>query len=265
MRFNEKLQKMRKEKGMSQESLAEVLGVSRQAISKWESGQSYPEMENLITLSQLFGVTIDSFVKDGDVQDDRQNSYSEPYWLNRGNFYEYKSQRTVKGVPLVHINIGRGRREAKGIIAVGNTAKGVVAVGLASLGLVSVGLCNVGLISIGLVSVGLLLSIGTLSVGAISIGAAAVGVFALGAVATGMFSFGALSVASHVAIGYSATGHVAVGKVVNGVKTFVDTSSPYGSFRLPSASIDANEVRRAIELEFPYLWKWVVRLVTFFL
>lgn len=265
MRFNEKLQKMRKEKGMSQESLADVLGVSRQAISKWESGQSYPEMDNLIALSQLFGVTIDSFVKDGDLHDDRQNNYSEPYWMNRGSFYEYKSQKTVWGMPLVHINIGMGKREAKGIIAVGNTAKGVVAVGLAALGLVSVGIANVGLISIGLVSVGLLLSIGALSVGAISIGAAAVGVFALGGIAVGMFSFGASAVASHVAIGYYANGHIAVGKIVNGLKTFVDTSSPEGSFRLPSASIDANEIRQAIELEFPHLWRWVVRFVTFFL
>lgn len=259
MKFNEKLQKLRKEKGMSQEGLAEVLGVSRQAISKWESGQSYPEMDNLITLSELFGVTIDSLIKDGDLQSDRQNSYSEPYWMNRGTFYEYKSKKTVWGLPLVHVNIGMGKREAKGIIAVGNTAKGIVAVGLAALGLVSVGLCNVGLISIGLVSVGLLLSTGALSVGTISIGAAAVGVFALGAVSVGMFTFGAVSVASHVAIGYHATGHIAVGKVVDGVRTFIDTS-PNNNFTF----IDANEVRQAIEIEFPYLWKWVVKLVTMF-
>lgn len=41
MKFNEKLQKLRKEKGMSQEALADELGVSRQAVSKWENGVSY--------------------------------------------------------------------------------------------------------------------------------------------------------------------------------------------------------------------------------
>ena len=48
MKFNEKLQKLRKEKGMSQEALADELGVSRQAVSKWENGQVYPETEKLI-------------------------------------------------------------------------------------------------------------------------------------------------------------------------------------------------------------------------
>ena len=51
MKFDAKLQKLRREKGMSQEALAEMLDVSRQAISKWESGQSYPEMEKLIILT----------------------------------------------------------------------------------------------------------------------------------------------------------------------------------------------------------------------
>ncbi|WP_084064909.1 helix-turn-helix transcriptional regulator [Paenibacillus stellifer] len=45
MEFAEKLQSYRKQRGMSQENLAEVVGVSRQAVSKWESGQSYPEMD----------------------------------------------------------------------------------------------------------------------------------------------------------------------------------------------------------------------------
>ena len=67
MNFSGKLQKLRKEKGMSQENLAEALDVSRQAISKWESGQSYPETEKLLTLSQMFGVTLDSLMKEGNI------------------------------------------------------------------------------------------------------------------------------------------------------------------------------------------------------
>jgi DNA-binding XRE family transcriptional regulator len=48
MRFQDKLQALRKERGMSQEKLAEMIGVSRQAVAKWEVGQSYPEIDKLI-------------------------------------------------------------------------------------------------------------------------------------------------------------------------------------------------------------------------
>lgn len=63
MNFGEKLQVLRKEKGLSQETLAESIGVSRQAVAKWESGQSYPDIDNLIALSDLFKVSIDKLVK----------------------------------------------------------------------------------------------------------------------------------------------------------------------------------------------------------
>lgn len=66
MIFSEKLLLIRKNKGYSQEELAEVLDVSRQAIAKWESGQSYPEIHNLIAISSLFNVTVDYLVKDND-------------------------------------------------------------------------------------------------------------------------------------------------------------------------------------------------------
>lgn len=64
MSFSEKLQKLRKDKGLSQEQLAELLDVSRQAVSKWESGQTYPEIDKLIKLSDLFNVTLDELVRD---------------------------------------------------------------------------------------------------------------------------------------------------------------------------------------------------------
>lgn len=63
MNFGENLQRLRKGKGMSQEKLAEILEVSRQAISKWESNAAYPETEKLIALSNLFGVSIDYLIK----------------------------------------------------------------------------------------------------------------------------------------------------------------------------------------------------------
>lgn len=68
MKFQEKLEGLRKNKGMSQEKLAEKIGISRQAVAKWEVGQSYPDVDNLIMLSDLFGVSIDKLVKD--VSDD---------------------------------------------------------------------------------------------------------------------------------------------------------------------------------------------------
>jgi len=59
MEFNEKLQQLRKEKGLTQEQLAEELYVSRTAISKWESGKGYPNIESLKSISKLFVVSID--------------------------------------------------------------------------------------------------------------------------------------------------------------------------------------------------------------
>ena len=53
MNFSEKLQKLRKENKLSQEQLANLLDVSRQAVSKWESGATYPEMDKLLALSLI--------------------------------------------------------------------------------------------------------------------------------------------------------------------------------------------------------------------
>ena len=64
MIFSEKLQLIRKSQGMTQEDLAEKLDVSRQAVAKWESGQVYPDISNLIQISNLFNVTVDYLVRD---------------------------------------------------------------------------------------------------------------------------------------------------------------------------------------------------------
>ena len=63
MRFSEKLPKLRKNNNLSQEQLAEQLGVSRQAVSKWESEQSTPDLEKVIAMSELFEVTTDYILK----------------------------------------------------------------------------------------------------------------------------------------------------------------------------------------------------------
>ena len=62
MEFNEKLQELRKQKGLTQEELAEVLFVSRTAVSKWESGRGYPNIDSLKAIAKFFGVTIDELL-----------------------------------------------------------------------------------------------------------------------------------------------------------------------------------------------------------
>ena len=62
MEFNEKLQELRKSKGLTQEELAEKLFVSRTAISKWESGRGYPSIDSLKEISRYFSVTIDELI-----------------------------------------------------------------------------------------------------------------------------------------------------------------------------------------------------------
>lgn len=64
MKFCEKLQKLRKEKGYSQEQLADLLEVSRQSVSKWESGTTYPEMDKLLILCKIFNVSLDDLTND---------------------------------------------------------------------------------------------------------------------------------------------------------------------------------------------------------
>ena len=59
MTFSEKLVTLRKDSGMSQDALAEKLGVSRQAVSKWELGTAMPETKNIVQLAEIFGVRID--------------------------------------------------------------------------------------------------------------------------------------------------------------------------------------------------------------
>ena len=62
MEFHEKLQELRKSRGLTQEELAEELYVSRTAISKWESGRGYPSIDSLKEISNYFSVTIDELL-----------------------------------------------------------------------------------------------------------------------------------------------------------------------------------------------------------
>lgn len=62
MELNEKLQQLRKQRGLTQEELAEMLYVSRTAISKWESGRGYPSIDSLKAISKLFAISIDDLL-----------------------------------------------------------------------------------------------------------------------------------------------------------------------------------------------------------
>ena len=65
MTFGEKLFKLRKEKGLSQEQLAWQVNTTRQAVSKWENDQGFPETEKLMMLGNIFSVSIDYLLKNG--------------------------------------------------------------------------------------------------------------------------------------------------------------------------------------------------------
>lgn len=64
MNFGENLKRLRKERNLSQEQLSEMLNVSRQAISKWESNKTYPDIENLMLLRNIFNIALDDLLFD---------------------------------------------------------------------------------------------------------------------------------------------------------------------------------------------------------
>lgn len=67
MKFNEKLIKLRKAAGLSQEELGNKLDVARQTVSKWELGETTPEMDKLVELSNLFNVSMDEMAKETEI------------------------------------------------------------------------------------------------------------------------------------------------------------------------------------------------------
>ena len=119
---------------MSQEQLADRLGITRQSVSKWESGSAAPELSKLITLSEMFQVSIDYLVKDAEEPKGAEKEESRRLEEKVDNIvrymkgYHYTSKATIKGVPFVCVRLSRrlGKEGvAKGIIAVGNVAIGV--------------------------------------------------------------------------------------------------------------------------------------------
>lgn len=263
MEFQEKLMFLRKERGWSQEELGDRVSVTRQTVSKWELGQTTPELAKLIELSELFQISIDELV--GREKESIQNPLAQEmprYYGERefGRFYqttyEYKSKKRFLGMPLVHIHFGRGNCTAKGIIAIGNCAVGFLSLGIASVGLISIGVASLGLLAYGVACLGLLASAGGVAIGGLfALGGVAVSCyFAVGGVAAGTsIAIGGCAAANQLAIGGAAAGTVAVGQYVDGTAVFKANSD--------FSNVDWNAVRIAVEEQCKRIPEWLLEWI----
>ena len=212
MTIGQKIYESRKKAGMTQEELADRLGVSRQAVSKWESDIAYPETDKLVELCRLFSLSADELLLDArEESDGTPQSKSGCIFDKRGMHLEYVSNTRVGGLSLVHINLGLGHYRAKGIIAIGNVATGVVAIGFISVGLLGIGLIALGLIALGTLALGLAVGAGGIATGALALGGVAIGVMCFGGVCVGYIAVGGLTVGQYAVGGY-ARGFLAVGQ-----------------------------------------------------
>lgn len=246
MDFQERLYTLRRRAGLSQEGLANLLGVTRQAVQKWEAGTARPDLENLTALARQFGVSLDYLVT-GEESVSRpqaepvyERRYADPY------VFEYKSKRTLFGLPLVHVKLGYRRPTlAKGIFAVGNVAVGVFTLGAISAGIFSFGGISLGLLlALGGLGIGGI-ALGGCAIGLVALGGAAIGVFSMGGGAVGMYAVGGGAFASKIAIGDSASAPLAIGR-----------SSVSGAITLrPDA--DPDVIRAAINEAAPHLPQWI--------
>ncbi len=244
MSFHEKMIELRKSNGLSQEELGYMLGVTRQTISKWETGQTTPEMDKLIALSALFKISIDELA--GNERGDEKSA--PPFFYPRHYHYEYKSPKTLFGLPLVHINVGRGVYKAKGIVAIGTIARGIISFGALSLGVVSFGAISIGLLAIGALAFGLF-AVGGFALGAIAAGGVSIGLLALGGVAFGKYSIGGFASAVDIAMGGFAQGHIAIGDSAKGDYVWKNITE--------LTQADYARIKEAIFREFPDISRWI--------
>ena len=255
MTFSEKLMELRRRSGMSQEQLADRLGVTRQSVSKWESGTAMPELVKLISLSELFGVTVDYLVKDwmeepaaesgGEDLSARQaerleQKVDELTNYVKGRVYRYDSKTRIFGLPLVSIRFGFTRN---GRVSIENVARGVIAIGNCAVGVVAIGIIGVGLLSFGVVSMGLL-ALGFVAAGLVSFGIAALGVLALGVSAVGVYTGGVAAIAAKIAVAVSAVAPTAIGEHAAGSNVLL-----WGD------GLTAPEVRSFLLEHHPDLWQ----------
>jgi transcriptional regulator with XRE-family HTH domain len=250
----DKLIQLRREKGYSQEQLANMLNVSRQAVSKWEAGNSTPEIEKIINIAEIFNVSLDFLLRDNldfnnraekaDNNLDNANVMMQldeiKQCIKRQHLYEYKSEKKVFGIPLVHIKISRNSNAvARGIIAIGNV----------SIGLLSIGGIALGLISIGGIALGLLLALAGVALGGISFAGVSFGMVAFGGVSIGVYAAGGVAVASKIAAGAVASGNIAFGQVVDGAHT------------LHTGEVTREQMKMVILDQYPNINKMLLKII----
>lgn len=250
MQFCEKLMRLRRKAGLSQEQLADELGVTRQSVSKWESGAAMPELGKLIALSERFDVGVDYLVKDHleeEPKPEREDHSARleakvdtlvrDYRRSFGPVFQYTSRTRVLGLPLVSVRFGHDRYPTDH-----NTAVGIVAVGNFSVGVLSVGLITAGVLPIGLIS------LGGLALGAVAIGGVAIGVSAVGVVAAGVAAAG-----WKVAVGVSARAAVAIGQEAVGEQVLL-----WGD------GLTSGQVESFLQTHCPGLWGPLTQILAFF-
>ena len=223
MTTGQKINECRKKSGMTQEELAEKLGVTRQAVSKWEQDAAFPETDNVLEMCRLFSVSADEllFGKESEKPAPQEQGARIAVQTVRVPYrYEYVSERKLFGLPLVHINLGFGLCRAKGIIAIGNIATGFIAIGGLSVGLFALGGLALGLLVLGGFALGGV-AVGGFALGLLALGGIATGLFAIGGVGIGYYALGGLAVGRY-AFGGGAVGWLAVGlQYTNGTHTFL--------------------------------------------
>ena len=103
MTTGEKILKLRKESGLSQEAFAEKLGVSRQSVSKWESGVSIPETDKILAMSEMFRVSTDYLLKDDEVKAEEEIEPEEEANQAHGGNEETENKKTFSGKKLTAV------------------------------------------------------------------------------------------------------------------------------------------------------------------
>ncbi len=256
MNFSEKLIGLRRRAGLSQEQLADRLGVTRQSVSKWESGAAAPELAKLIALSEMFCVTVDYLVKD-DWEEAEPSGGADTARLEekvddlarcvKGRIYAYDSRTRLFGLPLVSVRVGfvRGQR-----LAWENVARGFIAIGNAAVGVVSIGIVGVGVVSLSILAAGVL-ALGAVAIGLMAFGVAAVGFAAVGVSALGIYAGGVAAVGREIAVGVAAAAKTAVGQEAAGQNILL-----WGD-GLTRAQVEAFLLEHC-----PDLWRPLLRLFT---
>lgn len=272
MIFADKIILERKKLGLSQEQLADRLNVTRQSVSKWESGASIPELSKIVQLAEMFGVSVDYLVKDGLEEDcllrdrteaaktvqeaDKQSAgyqkemKEQVETLNRYlRGYSYTSKAKIGNLPLVSIRFSR-------YFGKNSVAKGIIAIGTVSVGVISIGAFSVGVVSLGALSAGLL-ALGAVALGAASFGAVAVGLLAMGCCAVGIYAAGLTAVGKELAVGMSCIGHTAIGSLPRGTNVLEISEKV-------SHGITREAIQSFLNVHCPGLWKPLRDLLTSF-